>query len=141
MQPFGAVIVGKRHQKQELAPHIRAAILSSVENRVPKTKIARIYHVGRQTVYDTIKRWNETTKIRSAPQASRQRKLSPRDKAKILHIVRQYPRVEYARLKLLVRGINVSNYTLYRLLKGSRDYELGSQTTSKTHTKRCKNLP
>ncbi|KAF1978229.1 hypothetical protein BU23DRAFT_374098, partial [Bimuria novae-zelandiae CBS 107.79] len=53
----------------------------------------------------------------SRPRIGRPKLLSQRDERRALRIVRRNPRVEYAELQLLARGIECSRTTLYRMLK------------------------
>ncbi|KAF1954470.1 hypothetical protein CC80DRAFT_567739 [Byssothecium circinans] len=103
---FSGDILRARPPKKELSPHLRTAILSAVENRVKPKVIQDTFRVSKSTYYDTIKRWNEHGKITSLPHERR-----------LLRIVRQYPRIEYAKLKVEAIGMpNVSSRTLSRLL-------------------------
>jgi transposase len=114
---FGRQISGNRGRNSELSGLQRAGILSAVEAGESKASIATRFGCTRQTIYNTIHRWNNHETTKSLPRPGQPKKLTRRQERMLIRIARQHPRIEYAQLKADVAGVPVSKRTLYRLLK------------------------
>ena len=117
MREFGTIISGNRGCNHELSNEQRAGILSALEAGESKSKIAQRFRCSRQTIYNTISRWDKHESIQSLPRSGTPKKLTPRQERQLLRIVRANPSIKYAQLKAQVAGINVKYHTIWRLMK------------------------
>ena len=115
---FGTEISGNRAPGAELSAAQRSGILSAVESGKSKGEVARIYQCNPKTVYDTIKRYNNTGTIKSLPGRGRRGFITDYDRRQILRIVRAEPTITYDKILEEIGNI-CCRRTIYRVLKDS----------------------
>ena len=113
---FGTVISGNRRPTNELSSEQRAGILAAVEAGEKKSEIAKRFRVSRNTVYETIHRFNETNSTQSRPRSGGPRALSARDERLLLRTVKKEPKLTYNGI-IQQTKLNVSRTTIRRILK------------------------
>jgi transposase len=87
-----------RSKKGHLSPEERAMIIHAVFSGEGPGTIATRFRVHRNTIQNTIKRWQNTNSLQDRPRNGRPPKLSLREKRALCRRIRQNPNLAYNEL-------------------------------------------
>ena len=116
MRSFGTEISKNRKPNTELSAEARAAIIQALEDNQSPSELAKKFRVNRSTIYDTKKRFQNHTTVKSRPRTGRPEKLSDTAKRYIDTLVRRNPSITLNELVASTPD-DISKSTVRRVLK------------------------
>lgn len=111
-----------RSKKGYLSPSERAMIIHAVLSGEAVSTIATRFRVHRNTIRNTIKRYNATNSLENKPKSGTPSRLSGREKRALYRRLRQNPGIPYTQLLAWVEsytGKKVSQSTIRRALQAT----------------------